>query len=381
MSMKKLVALVLALAMILSLAACGSSGGAMDQQQQQTTTTTTTTTGGSDEMPDITWRMVTTWSPGTAHAVTDETFCNYVSKLSNGRFTIDYYGVDELCAQAEVFDYVSKGTAECGGDWAGYWAGRDVVFELLATTMNLFSQMDYVLWCYEGGGLDIYQSVFGEYNMTYFPLVYHLAESGIRSSKPVSTVEDMQTMKVRLGGVLAGRVAEKLGITPVTVAGGELYESLQRGVIDAAEYSTPYADYTFHLEEVTDYWVAPAWYQSAGCNGVMINLDAWNELPDNYKEIIEMASYLTMFDAIHRYDYNDIGATNDILASGTQLTEWDPEAWDTFCATAEEVYEEARAESEWFDTCYTSMLDYKENIAQYRDMLDLYGFGFNSATE
>lgn len=113
----------------------------------------------------------------------------------------------------------------------------------------------------------------------------------------------------------------------------------------------------------------------------MINLDAWNELPDNYKEIIEMASYLTMFDAIHRYDYNDIGATNDILASGTQLTEWDPEAWDTFCATAEEVYEEARAESEWFDTCYTSMLDYKENIAQYRDMLDLYGFGFNSATE
>lgn len=107
-------------------------------------------------------------------------------------------------------------------------------------------------------------------------------------------------------------MAEKLGITPVTVAGGELYESLQRGVIDAAEYSTPYADYTFHLEEVTDYWVAPAWYQSAGCNGVMINLDAWNELPDNYKEIIEMASYLTMFDAIHRYDYNDIGATNDI---------------------------------------------------------------------
>jgi TRAP-type mannitol/chloroaromatic compound transport system substrate-binding protein len=380
MSMKKVLAIVLSLAMIISLAACGGGGGAMNNQTTTTTTTTdtTTTTTSSGEYPDVTWKMVTTWSAGTSHSITDQTFCDYVSKLSNGHFTINYYTVDEMCAQSEVFDYVSNGTVQCGGDWAGYWAGRDVVFELLATTMNLFTQMDYFLWCYEGGGLDIYQGVFGDYNMTYYPLVYHLAESGLRStSKPISTVEDLKGMKVRLGGVLAGRVCEKLGITPVTVNGAELYESLQRGVIDAGEYSTPYSDYTLHLQEVTSYWVAPAWYQSAGCNGVMINLDAFNELPDNYKEIIEMASYLTMFDAMHRYDYSDIEATNEILAGGTQLNEWDPESWDIFAETAKEVYEEACQESEWFNTAYTSMLDYKEYISQYRDMLGQYGFGFN----
>lgn len=124
MSMKKLAALVLALAMILSLAACGSEGGAMDTQQQTNTNTdTNNATATSDNLPDVNWKMVTTWSAGTAHAVTDETFCEYVSKLSNGHFTIDYYSVGEMCDQAEVFDYVSKGTVQCGGDW-GRLLGR-----------------------------------------------------------------------------------------------------------------------------------------------------------------------------------------------------------------------------------------------------------------
>ncbi len=382
MAIKRILAFALCLALIFGLCACGSdtsSGGAMNQQTNTATPTGTTAGMDSDSYPDINWKMVTTWSPGTAHAQTDQNFVNYVNKLSGGHFVIDYYSVGEMCDQAEVFDYVSKGTVQCGGDWAGYWAGRDVVFELLATTMNLFTQFDYFLWCYEGGGLDIYQEAFGQYGMTYYPLVYHLAESGIRSvDKPVSTVEDLQGMKVRLGGVLAGRVAAKLGITPVTVAGAELYESLQRGVIDAGEYSTPYADYTFHLEEVTNYWVAPAWYQSAGCNGVMINQEAFDALPDNYKQIIELASYLTMFEAMHRYDYNDIGATNSILDSGTELVEWEQDSWDTFAETAKTVYEDACKESELFDKCYHSMVEYKEYISQYRDMLGEYGFGFNS---
>ena len=94
--------------------------------------------------------------------------------------------------------------------------------------MDNFTGMDYYIWITQGGGLKCYQDMYGKYNMTYFPIMINHAESGIRSTKPITSIKDMQSMKIRLGGVMAGRAAEKLGINITTVAASELYESLQR---------------------------------------------------------------------------------------------------------------------------------------------------------
>lgn len=125
--------------------------------------------------------------------------------------------------------------------------------------------------------------MYGQYNMEYFPLVTNPSESGIRSVSPITSIEDMQHMKIRLGGVMAGKAAQKLGINITTVAASELYESLQRGVIDGGEFSGPKADDSLKLQEVAPYWCAPAWYQSAGVNGVMVNKQAWESLPEAYQ--------------------------------------------------------------------------------------------------
>ena len=142
------------------------------------------------------------------------------------------YPEGSLCAANQLFDYVQNGTIQCGGDWGGYWSGKDTAFELLSTTMDNFTGMDYYIWITQGGGLQCYQDMYGKYNMTYFPIMINHAESGIRSTRPITSIKDMQSMKIRLGGVMAGRAAEKLGINITTVAASELYESLQRGVID-----------------------------------------------------------------------------------------------------------------------------------------------------
>ena len=92
--------------------------------------------------------------------------------------------------------------------------------------------------------------MYGQYNMNYFPLVTNPSESGIRSVKPITSIADMQKMKIRLGGVMAGKAAQKLGINITTVAASELYESLQRGVIDGGEFSGPKADDSLKLQEV-----------------------------------------------------------------------------------------------------------------------------------
>ena len=90
--------------------------------------------------------------------------------------------------------------------------------------MDNFTGMDYYIWITQGGGLQCYQDMYGKYNMTYFPIMINHAESGIRSTRPITSIKDMQSMKIRLGGVMAGRAAEKLGINITTVAASELYE-------------------------------------------------------------------------------------------------------------------------------------------------------------
>lgn len=149
---KKLLALLLCLALSLSLSACGSSQttGVMSQ--------VTNTSGSNDDLPVVKWKMASTWGSGNVHFTVDQRFSELVSQLTNGKFQITNYGEGEVCAANAVFDTVQDGTVQCAGDWAGYWAGKDPAFELLSTTMNLFSGLDYYVWFEQGGGIEVARS-------------------------------------------------------------------------------------------------------------------------------------------------------------------------------------------------------------------------------
>lgn len=359
---------------VLALSGCSSesSGSMMDAANSNATTTS------DSDLPTITWKMGSTWGSGNVHFTCDERFSELVSQLTGGRFTITNYAEGELCSASQLFDYVENGTIQCGGDWGGYWSGKDPTFELLSTTMDNFSGLDYYIWINEGGGLECYQEMYGQYNMQYFPIMVNHAESGIRSVSPITSLEDMKTMKIRLGGVIAGQVGQELGINITTVAASELYESLQRGVIDGGEFSTPCSDDSLKLQEVAPYWCSPAWYQSAGVNGVMINQDAWDSLPEEYQLAIETAAAACTGEQLSRYLWMDFQSTEQMLEEdGCIVTEMNSEDWQTIRETCLMVYERLCSENENFDKVYTSMMDYRDTADTYREMLKDYSWGFS----
>jgi TRAP-type mannitol/chloroaromatic compound transport system substrate-binding protein len=372
--MKKLLSLVLAGAMAFSLAACGggsSSGGAMGQVGAGTAA------AGGDELPVVQWKMVSTWGSGNVHFTVDQRFSELVSQLTNGKFQITNYGEGELCSASQVFDTVQDGTVQAGGDWAGYWAGKDPAFELLSTTMNLFSGLDFYVWFEQGGGIEAAQELYSQYDLMWFPILCHFSESGIRSSKPITSIKDLQTMKTRLGGVMAGRVGAKLGFNITTVPAAELYESLQRGVIDAGEFSGPNADSTLKLEEVAKYWCEPAWYQSAGNNGVIINKAAWEALPEAYQQAIITASAACRGEGLARYTWLDsVAASRMIDEEGVTVTYMNEADLKTIKDTAKEVYEAEAAANPNFKMIYDSMLEYCKVVDPYREMLNNVGYGY-----
>ena len=376
---KKIFAMLLCVAMVLSLAACGgsssSSGGALDQAASSGSSSTSSDSG---DLPTVNWKMGSTWGAGNVHFTVDKRFTEIVSELTNGGFTITNYAEGELCSASQLFDYVEDGTIQCGGDWGGYWSGKDTAFELLSTIMDDFTGLDYYIWIYEADGLQCYKDMYGQYNMNYFPLVTNPSESGIRSVSPITSIADMQKMKIRLGGMMAGKAAQKLGINITAVPAAELYESLQRGVIDGGEFSGPKADDSLKLQEVAPYWCAPAWYQSAGVNGVMVNMDAWNALPEQYQTAFEMAARLCCGEQLARYYHNDMVVTNQMIdEQGITVTHLNDEDWQTIRETCKETYLEECEINPNFKMVYDSMQAYRESATNYRDWTADYGFGFN----
>src|SRR5699024_5358228 len=265
-----------------------------------------------------------------------------------------------------------------GGDWPNYWSGKNTAFELLGSHAVGFSIWDYFVWVNQAGGHDLYNEIYGQYNTVYFPHTFSGMESGIRSNKPINSLDDFKGMKIRMAGLIQSELTEKLGAIPTTIATHEIYESLQRGVIDAAEFSTPYADEIMKLHEVTDYWLSPGWHQTAAVYGVMINKDAWETLTDEQKQIFHRASEVTMTYNSSAYIYNDSEATKNMIDEyGIEVTTLSDSEMEHITELSEEILDRLANENPDFDKVLSSQKDYLELIAPYRDLQGEWGFGNN----
>lgn len=323
------------------------------------------------------WRLASAWGDGTILIDMDKHFADLVGKMSNGRLNIKVHGVNTLMPVQEVLDGVSKGTVEMGGECPIYWVGKNTAFDLIGTSVNSFTTMDYLLWMREAGGLALYDELYSKYNIKYFPHVIAGVESGIRSTKPVNKLDDLKGMKIRMPGLLSSKVLQDLGATPTNISTTELYEALQKGVIDGTEYSSPVNDDLMKIQEVTKYWLTPGWHQTSTVYGVAINKDKWNELPEDLKAIVDAAARATMIHFMALYNYQDAVATQNIMKAGvieTKLTNQDLEK-------IEQLRNKHMADFAAANPDYAKVLksqqDYLKTYAPYRDKLGEFAFGRN----
>lgn len=324
------------------------------------------------------WRMITTWAQGTVQFEQDKKFVETVNTLSQGRLNVTLHQVGELAEATQVLDTVSNGTVEMGGDWPNYWSGKNTAFDLLGSHVVGFNGWDYLIWIYQAGGLDLYHEIYGKYNTVYFPIAASGMESGIRSNVPVESLDDLGGMNIRFVGLIQSRLLQEFGGNPVAIAAHEIYEALQRGVVDGAEYSSPWADKTVNMEEVTQYWATPGWHQTSAVYGVAINKDAWETLPDDLKSVIETAAKATMMDAVTQYAWEDALAANQFIdEDGIQVTSYPDEDIERVEAAVKSILEELAEENPDFKKILESQQEYMQNLAKYRELQGQWSFGAN----
>ena len=317
------------------------------------------------------WKMVTTWPPHFPMLGEGaDNFAKWVDEMSGGRLKIQVYGGGELVPPLGVFDAVSQGTVEMGHGAAYYWAGKSPAAQFFAAVPFGFNAQSLNAWLYSGGGLEIWEEVYKKFNLKPFPVGNTGVQMGGWFNKEISSVDDLKGLKMRIPG-LGGKVLAKAGGNAVLVAGGEIYTNLDRGVIDATEWVGPYHDLKMGFYKAAKYYYYPGWHECGTGLEAMVNLNAWNTLPDDLKAIVNAAAYKCNMWMLSEFEAKNNGALQELVKKhNVQLRQFPEEVLKQLKKLSLEVLEEVAASDPMSRKAYDSFLSFQKNIFDWNKVTE-----------
>ncbi len=259
------------------------------------------------------WRLVTTWPKnlpglGTAPVV----MADKLKKMSNGRLDIKVYGAGEIVPALEVFDAVSQGTVQMGHGAAYYWKGKVPIAQFFTTLPFGLTAQEMNAWLLHGGGLELWRELYAPFDLRPYPGGNTGVQMAGWFNKEINSLDDIRGMKMRIPG-LGGEVFERAGATVVTLPGGEIFTSMQTGVIDATEWIGPYNDLAFGLHQVAKYYYYPGWQEPGSNLEIIVNSRAYDELPDDLKAILDAAIFVANADLLAEYTARNNVALRELI--------------------------------------------------------------------
>ena len=233
--------------------------------------------------------------PGTWDFIWGENFVKRVNALSGGRLEIGLEPPGAIVPAFEILDAVNKGVLDGGVSWSGYWVGKNTAFSLFASATGGpfgMNNWDFTAWMFAGGGNELYRELLDKlkYRVVWFPIWGEMPEPLGWFKKPIKSVADMKGLKMRAAG-LAADVFREFGVSVTTLPQGEIMPALERGVIDAAEFSDPHSDMSVGFHDVTKFYHLPGMHQPTGVGEVYFNKGVWDKLPADLRTIIELAAH------------------------------------------------------------------------------------------
>ena len=312
------------------------------------------------------WKMVMPWTKGLLFYDMAQHFADSVALASGGRLEIKLFSAGELVGAMESFDAVSKGSAEVGHDWPGYWKGKNENFVSFASVPFGLDTEGYNIWLYERGGLEQMQELYGQFNLFALPGGNGGQEMGFFSNKKAVTMADFKGMRVRTPGWYMD-IMNNLGASVTPLPGGEVYLALERGVIDAAEFSSPAINYPMGFDEITKYGIEPGVHQPSVQCALFFNKDAYNKLPADLKWIVDIAAKETQLWSTAWQEQLNIEAIK-LFKEKVEFVKMDDESITTFAKATKEYLEGVKAKFPEVKATLDSQEQFKKDFAQWREI-------------
>lgn len=320
---------------------------------------------------NVRWRLASSF-PKSLDTLfgAEETFAKKVSEMSGGKFTISTHAAGELMPAFGVVDGVQNGTVEMCHTAAYYFFGKDEAFALSCGIPFGLNSRQMTAWMYQGNGLKLTREFYANYNIMNFPGGNTGAQMGGWYRKEIKSVADLKGLKFRTGG-FAGKVMERMGVVPQNIPGGEIYQSLEKGTLDAAEWIGPYDDQKLGFNKVAPYYYYPAWWEGGPQLEFFINTKAYQALSSENKAIVDCAAAYAHQEVQAKYDVKNPTALKQIVASGTKVLPFSKDILDRAFKESMGLYAEVSAKNPNWKKIY-------EDLAAFRKEQNLW-FRFTEA--
>jgi TRAP-type mannitol/chloroaromatic compound transport system substrate-binding protein len=313
----------------------------------------------AQSQPELKWRMTSSF-PKSLDTIfgAAETFAKYVADATDKKFQIQIFAAGELAPGLEAANVVSNGSVEMCHTASYYYWGKDPTFAFgTAVPFGLNNRMQNA-WMYYGGGLDLMNEFYATQGLYALPCGNTGSQMGGWFRKEIKSVADLEGVKMRIGG-FGGKVISKLGVVPQQIAGGDIYPSLEKGTIDAAEWVGPYDDEKLGFHKVAPFYYYPGWWEGGAMLHVMTQPAKWEELPASYKSIVTAAAQAANCDMQAKYDQLNPAALKRLVGGGAQLRPYPTDVLDACFNAAKETYAEITASNAAFKKVHDSMMAFR----------------------
>ena len=304
------------------------------------------------QQPRIRWRcpgsfpksLDTLWG-------TQEHLSRRVSEMTDGAFQIQPFGPGEVVPALQVLDAAGGGTVECGFTSAYYYLGKDPSLAIPTCLPFGLSTKQHWAWLTHGGARQLYAEVYRDQGVVAIPAGNTGSQMGGWFRKEIRSVEDLKGLKFRIAGY-GGNALQKLGVVTQQIGGPDIYPSLERGVIDGAEWVGPYDDEKLGFQRIAPFYYYPGWWEYSPSIDLMVNARAYEQLPAAYKAILEAACAESWHWMAARYDVLNPAAMRRLIAAGTQLRAFPRDVMQASFRASQELFAELGAQNPRFKRLY-----------------------------
>lgn len=354
-----------------AVAACSQSPTDPNSGTYKNAGASSSTSTGGNSRPSIDLKMVTTWPknfPGLGTRA--EELARDIETATNGRIRIRVYAADEMVPALQAFDAVSQGNADIyhGPDY--YWQGKHIMFNFFGAVPFGLSATEMTQWLQYGGGQELWDELASGFNVK--PMLCNATgmQMGGWFNKEINTVEDFQGLKMRIPG-FGGEIITRMGGTPVTLPGGEIFLSLSQGNIDATEWIGPWNDLALGFHQVAEYYYTSAYHEPSASVCLGWNLDVWNDLDDSERKIIEALAEMHYARSLAEFNARNANALRQLVNDhGVQLRQFPTEVMKALADVAAEVAADMGRTDDISNRIYDSYMSTLAEVKEWKGVAD-----------
>jgi TRAP-type mannitol/chloroaromatic compound transport system substrate-binding protein len=324
----------------------------------------------AQSQPTINWRLASSF-PKSLDTLfgTAEVFSKRVSQLTGGKMNIRVFAGGEIVPALQVVDAVQAGTVEMGHTAPYYFFGKDPTFAFDCAVPFGMNSRQQTAWYEHGGGRDLLRNFYKDYGIVNFLGGNTGGQMGGWFRKEIKTIADLKGLKMRISA-FAGKVLEPLGLVPQQLAGGDIYPALEKGTLDAVEWTTPYDDEKLGFYKVAPYYYAPGWWEAGAQLSFYVGAKEWEKLPKDYQYAIEAASAEAHVYMQARYDALNPGALARLIKNGTKVRFFSKEIMEASYKASVSTMEAEAAKNAKFKAIYEPYKRFQRDQNQWFSVVE-----------